>query len=112
MAVKEFSSQQQQTIDYSQVVQSASFQQLMREKRGFILPFSLFFLAFYFTLPVLTSYSTVLNTPAFGSISWAWVFAFAQFIMTWTLCMLYSKRAARFDEMVEKIKQEVKGGNV
>ncbi|MCZ0755447.1 DUF485 domain-containing protein [Anoxybacillus sp. J5B_2022] len=114
MAVKEFSSQQQQhtTIDYSQVVQSASFQQLMREKRGFILPFSVFFLAFYFTLPILTSYSTVLNTPAFGSISWAWVFAFAQFIMTWTLCMLYSKRAARFDKMVEKIRQEVKGGNV
>lgn len=111
MAVKEFSAQQQ-TVDYSQVVQSASFQQLMREKRGFILPFSLFFLAFYFTLPILTSYSTVLNTPAFGSISWAWVFAFAQFIMTWTLCMLYSKRAARFDKMVEKIRQEVKGGNV
>lgn len=111
MALKEFSSQQQ-TIDYSKVVQSASFQQLMREKRGFILPFSLFFLAFYFTLPILTSYSTVLNTPAFGSISWAWVFAFAQFIMTWVLCMLYSKRAARFDEIVEKMKQEVKGGNV
>ncbi|ASA96471.1 putative membrane protein [Anoxybacillus flavithermus TNO-09.006] len=111
MALKEFSSQQQ-TIDYSKVVQSASFQQLMREKRGFILPFSLFFLAFYFTLPILTSYSTVLNTPAFGSISWAWVFAFAQFIMTWVLCMLYSKRAARFDEIVEKMKQEVKGGNM
>jgi len=30
MAVKEFSAQQQ-TVDYSQVVQSASFQQLMRE---------------------------------------------------------------------------------
>lgn len=111
MALKEFSSQQQ-TIDYSKVVQSAYFQQLMREKRGFILPFSLFFLAFYFTLPILTSYSTVLNTPAFGSISWAWVFAFAQFIMTWVLCMLYSKRAARFDEIVEKMKQEVKGGNM
>lgn len=111
MALKEFSSQQR-TIDYSKVVQSASFQQLMREKRGFILPFSLFFLAFYFTLPILTSYSTVLNTPAFGSISWAWVFAFAQFIMTWVLCMLYSKRAARFDEIVEKMKQEVKGGNM
>jgi uncharacterized membrane protein (DUF485 family) len=114
MAIKEFSSQQQRTsIDYSQIVQSSSFQQLLREKRGFILPLSLFFLAFYFTLPILTSYSNVLNTPAIGSISWAWLFAFAQFIMTWTLCMMYSKRAARFDEIVEKIKQEVKeGGNV
>ncbi|WP_027408408.1 DUF485 domain-containing protein [Anoxybacteroides tepidamans] len=114
MEMKQFSSEPPSaSINYSEVVQSSSFQQLMREKRRFILPFSLFFLAFYFALPILTSYSKVLNTPAIGSVSWAWVFAFAQFIMTWTLCMLYSKRAARFDEMVEQIRQEAKeGGNV
>ncbi|RAK23079.1 uncharacterized membrane protein (DUF485 family) [Anoxybacillus vitaminiphilus] len=103
--------QQQTSLDYTKIVQSASFQHLMKAKRNFIFPFTLFFLAFYFTLPILTSYSKVLNNPAIGSISWAWIFAFAQFIMTWTLCSLYSKRAAKFDELVEKIKQEVsKGG--
>jgi len=65
-------------------------------------------MAFYFTLPILTSYSTILNNPAIGSISWAWIFASAQFIMTWALCMIYSKRAAQFDVMVEKIIQENK----
>ena len=34
----------------------------------------------------------MLNTPAFGDVTWAWVFAFAQFIMTWALCMIYSKK--------------------
>lgn len=111
MEVQHFSSESQKAaINYSEVVQSASFQQLMREKRRFILPASLFFLAFYFALPVLTSYSKALNAPAIGSVSWAWVFAFAQFIMTWTLCMMYSKRATRFDELVENIKQEVQKG--
>lgn len=98
----------QSSVDYTKIVQSQSFQKLLQAKRNFILPMSLFFLAFYFTLPVLTAYSTVLNEYAVGAISWAWVFAFAQFIMTWTLCMLYSSRAKKFDQMVEEIKAEAR----
>ncbi|MVO97988.1 DUF485 domain-containing protein [Paenibacillus lutrae] len=96
-------------INYTEIVQSSQFKKLLKQKRQFILPLSLFFFAFYFTLPVLTSYTTVLNTPAIGPISWAWVFAFAQFIMTWVLCILYSRRAAKFDVMVQEIKQQMRG---
>lgn len=97
------------STDYTEIVQSQSFQELLRKKRKFIVPLSIFFMVFYFSLPVLTSYSTVLNSNAFGAISWAWILAFAQFIMTWTLCVLYSKKAATFDILVEKIKKEAKG---
>ncbi|WP_166241375.1 DUF485 domain-containing protein [Paenibacillus turpanensis] len=93
---------------YSQVVKSASFQKLMDSKKRFILPMSIFFLVFYFVLPVMTSYSSVLNQPAFGAVTWAWVFAFAQFIMTWVLCSLYSRKAVQFDEQAEKIKEELR----
>lgn len=93
------------SIDYSKVVQTSSFQKLLHEKRDFIIPWSIFFLVFYFTLPILTAYSSVLNGNAFAGISWAWVFAFAQFIMTWALCIIYTKRAAEFDQSVEEIKQ-------
>ncbi|MFC9777872.1 DUF485 domain-containing protein [Paenibacillus chitinolyticus] len=96
-------------LNYTEIAQSSQFQALLKRKRQFILPLSLFFFAFYFTLPILTSYTTVLNTPAFGSVSWAWVFAFAQFIMTWVLCILYSRRAAKFDVMVQQIRQQMKG---
>jgi uncharacterized membrane protein (DUF485 family) len=113
MAVQERSFEKRSAIDYSQIAQSSSFQHLMRTKKNFILSATLFFLVFYFALPILTSYSNVLNSPAIGPISWAWGFAFGQFIMTWALCMLYSKRAAKFDEIVEQIKREAKeGGNV
>jgi uncharacterized membrane protein (DUF485 family) len=97
----------QNTLDYSEIVQSSSFQQLLREKRNFIIPWSIFFLVFYFTLPVLTAYSHILNKIAFGSISWAWVFGTAQFIMTWALCIIYSSRAAKFDKKVDAIKQSI-----
>ncbi|WP_241680343.1 DUF485 domain-containing protein [Metabacillus mangrovi] len=95
-------------IDYTAVAASPAFQQLLAEKKKFILPLTLFFLAFYFTLPVLTAYSTVLNNPAIGAVSWAWIFAFAQFIMTWVLCSLYSRKAVSFDKLVEEIRSEAK----
>jgi uncharacterized membrane protein (DUF485 family) len=102
--------EQPESIDYTAIVQSASFKELLAAKRKFIIPFSLFFLAFYFTLPILTAYSTMLNQPAFGGMTWAWVFAFAQFVMTWALCMIYSSKAAKFDQLVETIMQQIKQG--
>lgn len=92
---------------YSEIVHSSYFKQLMEEKKRFILPMTLFFLLFYFSLPVLTAYSDVLNNKAIGDISWAWIFAFAQFIMTWALCMIYTKKAKRFDELAEKVVSEM-----
>ena len=94
--------------DYSAIVQSQEFQQLLKEKKKFILPFTLFFLVFYFALPIMTSYTSVLNNSFYGHITWAWVFAFAQFIMTWALCMIYSKKAVRFDRLSNEVLK--KGG--
>ncbi|HLS08463.1 DUF485 domain-containing protein [Lentibacillus sp.] len=91
------------TVDYEKVVESGQFKQFMQNKRKFIIPFTIFFLIFYFLLPVLTSYTTFLNTPVIGDISWVWLFAFAQFIMTWVLCTIYVKKANAFDEQVERI---------
>jgi uncharacterized membrane protein (DUF485 family) len=88
---------------YSEIVESSHFKRLMEEKKRFILPMSVFFLLFYFSLPILTAYSDALNNKAIGDITWAWIFAFAQFIMTWSLCMIYTKRAKRFDELAEKV---------
>ncbi|KZE66457.1 hypothetical protein AWM68_06595 [Fictibacillus phosphorivorans] len=79
----------------------------MEEKKRFIIPMTVFFLLFYFSLPLLTAYTDVLNQRAIGDISWAWIFAFGQFIMTWSLCMIYTKRAKRFDELAEKVVTEM-----
>lgn len=96
--------------NYTEIVQSPAFKQLIKSKNAFILPMSIFFFAFYFSLPLMTSYSKVLNTPAFGAITWAWVFAFAQFVMTWTLCILYSKKAQSFDKEANEILATINKG--
>ncbi|WP_134683067.1 DUF485 domain-containing protein [Brevibacillus migulae] len=101
----------QAAIDYAAIAKSSKFQQLVQKKKAFILPWSIFFFVFYFLLPIMTSYSKVLNTPAIGAITWAWVFAFAQFLMTWALCILYTKKSVEFDKVVDEIKQDANGGN-
>ena len=89
----------QNEVNYTEVVQSEEFQLLLNTKKKFIIPMSIFFLVFI-ALPILTSYSKVLNTPAFGDVTW--VFAFSQFIMTWALCMIYSKKQNHLMKSPEK----------
>jgi uncharacterized membrane protein (DUF485 family) len=88
---------------YSSIAKSDNFRKLMRTKKKFIIPFTIFFLCFYFALPILTSYTNILNNSFYGSITWAWVFAFLQFIMTWAFCMIYYKKATKFDKISDQI---------
>ncbi|WP_010531400.1 DUF485 domain-containing protein [Lentibacillus jeotgali] len=100
--VNEFNTDNQK-VDFEKVEQSDQFKSFLQKKKKFIIPYTVFFLIFYFLLPVLTSYTTFLNTPAIGDISWVWLFAFAQFVMTWVLCTIYVKKAAAFDEETDQI---------
>lgn len=103
---------QDKKIDFVKVEQSGQFKKLMHDKRKFIVPLTIFFLLFYFLLPILTSYTSFLNTPVIGDISWVWLFAIAQFVMTWVLCTLYVKKATSFDRQADQIIEDQleKGG--
>lgn len=83
-----------------------SFKELIRQKRAFIIPATIFFLLFYLMLPVLTAFTTVLNGKVIGVVNWAYIYAFAQFVMTWALSHVYLKQAKRYDSLVAEIKRE------
>ncbi|QQK81707.1 DUF485 domain-containing protein [Salicibibacter cibi] len=102
----EKSSEHRHGMNYERVDRSSSFRQLISEKKKFIIPCSIFFFLFYFSLPTLASYTTVLDGEAIGVITWAWVLAFAQFVMTWTLCIMYTRKAARFDQLAQEVLDE------
>ena len=90
---------------YEEIANREDFKSLKRKKNNFILYSSIFFLIAYITLPILTSYTTILNTPVIGDISLVWIYSLLLFVMTWTLCMIYVKRANGFDKEADKIKQ-------
>src|SRR5699024_11513396 len=53
--------EQSEEIDYTEVVKSNKFQKLISDRKKFIIPYTVFFLIFYFLLPIATSYTTFLN---------------------------------------------------
>lgn len=95
--------------EWARVARTGAFSELMQSKKGFIIPATIFFFVFYFTLPFLTAFTTVLNATAFGPISWAYVYAFAQFAMTWGLMHLYINRANKWDGIIDRARREAAG---
>ena len=90
-------------LNYQEIAASAEFKELLATKRRFKIIVITFIMAFALLLPILAFYTDILTMPAIGPISWGWVYAFAQFVMTWSICQVYIKKAAKFDEMAKRI---------
>lgn len=89
----------------------ADFQRLVAAKRRFIIPATVFFIVYYFALPILVGYfPELMETPVIGKINLAYLFALSQFFMAWILMLLYIRKANAFDEAAAKIREKVKGG--
>jgi uncharacterized membrane protein (DUF485 family) len=92
--------------EWRRVSRTSAFGELMRAKKAFIIPAVIFFLVFYMAMPVLAGFTTVLDGQAIGAVTWAYVYSFAMFPMTWILCHLYLNRARKWDKLVEEAREE------
>ncbi len=96
--------------EWIRVERTSAFNELVRRKKAFIIPATIFFLVFYFGLPFLTAFTTVLDVRVIGAINLAYLYAFAQFAMTWILMHLYVSRANRWDDLVDRARHEAAEG--
>ncbi|MFN0124372.1 MAG: DUF485 domain-containing protein [Blastocatellia bacterium] len=97
--------------DWDRVAAMPEFRELIAAKRRFIIPAVIFFIVYYFALPVLVGYAPELMARrVFGVINVAYLFALSQFFMAWIIAGLYVRRAAAFDEMARVILAKLKGG--
>ena len=96
----------QEGSEWRRVAQTSAFHELMQRKKAFIIPTTIFFMAFYFGLPILAGFTTILNFNVVGSITGAYVYAFAQFAMTWIIMHMYVNRANKWDDIVDRARQE------
>jgi uncharacterized membrane protein (DUF485 family) len=101
--------EQSKQVNYNEIAESARFKELVVSKKRFMILTTIFFTSFALLLPILAFYTNILTKPAIGAISWAWIFAFAQFIMTWAICHLYMKKAAQFDEKARQVMNQEEG---
>ena len=87
-------------IDWDKLASSERFRSLIKAKRRFIVPAMIFFIVYYFALPVLIGYARpFMETRVWGPVNLAYLFALSQFFMAWIIAALYVRAAARFDKM-------------
>ena len=92
--------------DWAAIERTAEFRALVRAKRAFVVPASLFFVIYYFALPILVGYwPDLMSTRVIGRINIAYLFALSQFGMAWALMAAYVRRARVFDRMVDDLLQ-------
>src|ERR1700734_3984497 len=100
--------------EWDRIANSAQFKDLMATKRIFIIPAVVFFVIYYFALPVLVGYAPrFMSTRVIGVVNLAYLFALSQFFVAWIIAGLYVKAANNFDRLSKDIldkAEDAKGG--
>ncbi len=90
--------------DWEALAATAEFKALLKAKARFVVPATVFFIVYYFSLPLLVGYAPQLMArKVFGVVNVAYLFALSQFFMAWLLAWAYVRAAARFDRMARAV---------
>lgn len=92
----------------SEISNTQAYRELTRSKKRLVVPSAVFLLVFLLILPALTSFTSVLNTEIVPGLNWAIVYAYGVFLAPVVFAHLYSSRARRFDELVERARREAR----
>ena len=93
---------------WDQIAAMGTFRTLVAAKRRFIIPATIFFLVYYFALPLFVGYAPqLMETKLLGVVNLAYLFALSQFFMAWILAALYLRAAGRFDAMATEVVAEL-----
>jgi uncharacterized membrane protein (DUF485 family) len=91
-------------IDWIAAEKSPEFRDLIRKRRGFVLPATIFFLAWYFGFIILAGYAEdFMGESIYEGFTVGYLLALTQFIMVWGLGWLYLRKADRdFDPLARR----------
>ncbi len=90
--------------EWDKLAADPQFQELLRARRRFVIPATIFFLLFYLSLPVgIAVAPAFMSGPAFGGLTVAFAVGLLQFAMAWGILFLYMREAKIFDAKAEAI---------
>jgi uncharacterized membrane protein (DUF485 family) len=93
-----------ETSDWNAVANDEEFKKLLAAKARFIVPATIFFILYYFALPILVGYAPqFMSTPVLGPVNIAYLFALSQFFVAWFIAWLYVRAAGRFDAKARRV---------
>lgn len=92
---------------WDRIYASPAYRRMIARKTRFVVTMTVFFIAYYFALPILVGYwPRLMARPALGAVNWAYLFAFSQFVMSWTVAYFYMRYAGQFDRASASILAE------
>jgi uncharacterized membrane protein (DUF485 family) len=91
--------------DYERIERSPEFQELVRKRRSFVLPATIFFLAYYMGFILLCGYAEdFMGSSVYEGLTVGYCLALTQFVMVFTLGIMYLRRADRdYDPLAQRI---------
>jgi uncharacterized membrane protein (DUF485 family) len=99
--------------NWATIEQSRQFQSLVQTKMSFIIPATIFFVCYYFALPILVGYfPSVMEHKVIGNINVAYLFALSEFAMAWIIMALYVQNARKTDALEKHVLDDVKAGRL
>lgn len=96
--------EQNPEIDWEAAERSPEFRALIAKRRSFVLPATIFFLAWYFGFIILAGYAEdFMGESIYQGLTVGYGLALTQFIMVWVLGAVYLRKADRdFDPLARK----------
>jgi len=90
-------------IDWRDIEGSSEFQELVRKRRSFVLPGTIFFLVWYMGFILLTAYAeSFMSERVYQGLTVGFCLALTQFLMVLVLGLMYLKRSANtYDPLAE-----------
>ncbi len=96
-------------IDWIAAERSPEFRELIKRKKAFVLPATVFFLAWYFGFIILAGYAPDFMGETFitDGLTVGYALALTQFVMVWVLGWMYLRKADRvFDPLAKDAADE------
>lgn len=96
---------------WDRVQEMEEFRLLILAKKEFVIPATVFFVVYYFALPVLVGYAPAfMSRKVLGPVNLAYLFALSQFFVAWGIAWAYVSAARKFDKfgahILETLKRE------
>lgn len=90
-------------IDWEAIERSPKFQELVKKRRSFVLPATIFFLTYYMAFILLCAYARdTMGKSVYEGLTVAYCLALTQFLMVLVLGLMYLKRSANvYDPLAE-----------
>ena len=90
-------------IDWDAAARTSEFKELLRKRRSFVLPATVFFMAWYFGFIILAGYAPdFMGERLIEGFTVGYALALSQFVMTWYLGWLYLRRSDRVFDPLSK----------